>query len=446
MKKGLYAGWKDVYSFTMKQTADDKYRKSTVIIAIILLLIGAAISIVMAFVQKRNDDYVSPISKVYVVDDSGLANLYLDGFAAGKEETFPNVSFVPGGSTAQEAVKSLGTEETSVIMHLEEQTGDAPSYLIRVLIPENSQVSESDAEKLADEMVYVMQQSKLFSLDIPVEKLAVALSPVSDELMTAGKEEQSVGEELVQMLLPMVLMLFTYFMVILYGMTMGNVVSVEKSSKLMEMILTLTKPYGLILGKVLALAVSALVQIVLWILGFVGGFFLGDYLADSLIYPGYTNYLLDVFELLATKNTGSAFSIPALLLGFVLFLAGFVLFSAIAALVASFATKAEELSTVMGYYQILTVAAFFASYMLPMQEKEWINTILRIVPFTSAFILPGDLIVGRITLLQGGLYGMILLVTVLVMCYFAGMVYKNQIFNKGKNLLEIFGKKNKTGA
>ena len=188
MKKGLYAGWKDVYSFTMKQTADDKYRKSTVIIAIILLLIGAAISIVMAFVQKRNDDYVSPISKVYVVDDSGLTNLYLDGFAAGKEETFPNVSFVPGGSTAQEAVKSLGTEETSVIMHLEEQTGDAPSYLIRVLIPENSQVSESDAEKLADEMVYVMQQSKLFSLDIPVEKLAVALSPVSDELMTAGKE------------------------------------------------------------------------------------------------------------------------------------------------------------------------------------------------------------------------------------------------------------------
>lgn len=440
MKKGLFTGWKDVFSFTWKQSAGAKYQKTTAIVALILLVAGMAISIVMAFVQKQDDTYYSPIEKVYVVNNTDLTYLNLDAFGQMQGETFPNVSF----EVTTKEVNVLATElseSSDVILQLEEITEeDAIAYSMTVLIPDGSAVSEEDGERLADAMLLILQQSKLLSSDIPVEKLAVALSGVNVNLKIAGAEEKSVGEELVQMFLPMILMFLLYMIVLIYGMSIGNVVSVEKSSKLMEMILTLTKPYGLILGKVVALSLSAMIQMTAWIAGLVVGFFAGHYIADTMIYPGYVNYLLEVFKLLNGKG-GHAFSIPALVTGFVVLMVGFVLYSSLAALVASFASKTEELSTVMGYYQITMVAAFFAAYMLPMQEKEWINVILRFVPFTAAFKLPGDIIVGNIPLWQGFAYGGLLLVFVLVAALLAGVVYKNQIFNKGKNLLEVLGKK-----
>ena len=113
----------------------------------------------------------------------------------------------------------------------------------------------------------------------------------------------------------------------------------------------------------------------------------------------------------------------------------------LAGLVASFASKAEELAQVMAYYQIIMIAGFFAAYMLPLQEKDWINTILRIVPVTSAFILPGDILVGNITVLQGVLYVAILLAATMLVVVITGKVYKNQLFYKGKSVAERLHRK-----
>ncbi len=441
MKKGLFCGWKEVFAFTFKQGTTVKgFKNATVGIGIFMLLIGLSISIVMALVQKDNATKVSDIEKVYVIDESGLEVLYLDSFAKDYGESFPKVTFEPVKEDVKTLAAQLGEKAPyDVILHI---TGQEKGYLLSLILPMGCQISESDGEDLNSALLISMEQSKLLSSGIPMEKLVTAMSGVTVSRLDAGEEERSVGEEMVALLLPMIIMFVMYFIVLIYGQSIGNIVSIEKSSKLMEMLLTLTKPYGLIFGKVSAMTTIAILQTVLWITALVGGFFAGHFAAGQYIYPEYSNVLLDVFELLKNQGGSTAFSAGAIILGLLTICLAFLFYCMLAGLVASFASKAEELAQVMAYYQIIMVAGFLCACMLPIQEKPWINTILRIVPVTGAYVLPGDILVGNITVLQGCLYVAVLLAVILLVVVLTGKVYKNQLFYKGKSLAERLHKKN----
>lgn len=439
MNRGMFSGWRDVFSFTLKQATGKKFRNVTVGLALIMLVAGLAISTIMAFVQKKEDGKRSPIKQVQVVDNSGLEVLYLEGFAARYGETFTDVSFVEAQRPVEELAVTLGEQEPeSVILEI---SRTSEGYLLTVVLPYGSEIGKGDAEDLCEAFASVMEQSKLLSSGIPMEKLVLAMSGVQTNQLDAGEEERSIGEQLVAMLAPMLIIFFMYFMTLMYGMSVGNTVSVEKCSKLMEMMLTLTRPYGLIFGKVLAITVTAIGQILLWFLCLVGGFFLGHGIAGAVIYPDYHNVLLEIFVLIRGQVGSTAFTPGAMVLAVFTICLSFLFYCMLAGLIASFAGKAEELGQVMSFYQLAMIAGFFGAYMLPLQEKDWLNTILRIVPLTSAYMLPGDILVGNVTVFQGLLFVAILVMFTAVLVVCTGRIYRNQIFNRGRSLKERLRRK-----
>ncbi|MBD5527124.1 MAG: ABC transporter permease [Lachnospiraceae bacterium] len=439
MNKGMFSGWRDVFSFTLKQATGKKFRNVTVGLALIMLVAGLAISTIMAFIQKREDGKRSPIGQVQVVDNSGLEVLYLEGFAARYGETFPDVSFVEAQQSVEELAVTLGEQEPeSVILEINRTS---EGYLLTVVLPYGSEIGKGDAEDLCEAFASVMEQSKLLSSGIPMEKLVLAMSGVQTNQLDAGEEERSIGEQLVAMLAPMLIIFFMYFMTLMYGMSVGNTVSVEKCSKLMEMMLTLTRPYGLIFGKVLAITVTAIGQILLWFVCLVGGFFLGHEIAGAVIYPDYHNVLLEIFVLIRGQVGSTAFTPGAMVLAVFTICLSFLFYCMLAGLIASFAGKAEELGQVMSFYQLAMIAGFLGSYMLPLQEKDWLNTILRIVPLTSAYMLPGDILVGNVTVPQGLLFVAILVIFTAVLVVCTGRIYRNQMFNRGRSLKERLRRK-----
>lgn len=449
MNKGMFSGWRQVFSFTLKQGTEGKrFKTVTIGMALLLLIAGMSISVIMASVQKSDAEDVSPIKVVQVIDESDLHILeqpvIIEAFTETYKEKYPTISFSSATGTVQDVWKGLKNEagsETDLILHI---TKNDDGYAMNLYLPDMASISEGDGEDFLSDLSMVMDQSKLMASGIAMEKLVYVLSGVNWTLMDAGEQEKTVGEELVGLLLPMLLMFFIYIMNLVYGQSIGNVVSSEKISKLMEMILTMTKPYGLIFGKIFAMASIAIMQMLLWIACFVGGFVAGDILAKEMIYPEYNNVILEVFNLISGQDGSTAFTIGAFVLSIVTVCIGFLFYCVIAGTVASFATKAEDLASVMAIYQVIMIAGFFGAYMLPpMQESEFINTILRIVPFTSAYLLPGDLVVGNVSVGMGCLYMGILLLTTLVLLIVAGKVYKNQLFYRGQSFLDRFKKKKK---
>lgn len=434
MNKGMFSGWRDVFSFTFKQATGKKFRHLSIGITVLMLAIGLAVSTIMAYAQQKQDGKQSPIQQVYVADESGLEILYLEGFTQQYAEDFPDVTFAEAEQSVEQLAAEKGEQEPHAVILKISRTQEG--YLLTAILPYGSEITEGDAEDLCEAFSDTMEQSKLLSSGIPVEKLVLAMSGVSVSRLDAGEEERSLGEELVSMFLPMLLMFLMYFMTLIYGMSIGNIVSVEKSSKLMEMMLTLTRPYGLIFGKVLAMTVAAIGQILLWIVSLTGGFFLGHYLAEELIYADYHNVILEVFVLLQEQGGSTAFTPGAMVLAVFVICLSFLFYCMLAGLVASFAEKAEELGQVMVYYQLTMIAGFFGAYLLPLSEKPWLNTILRIVPITSAYLLPGDILVGNISVLEGLLYVLILTAFTVLLVVCTGKVYRNQLFYRGKSLKE----------
>lgn len=446
MNKSLFHGWRDIFSFTFKQgVSTGKFKSVTLGVAVALLAVGMAISVIMAIVQQKDKEEISPLETVYVIDDSNLQVLYLDGFAETNGEKYPNVKFQMTENTVEELSQKM-TQETGskeAVLHISETE---KGYMMSLYMPQGSVLSKDDGEEFLDKVTMVLEQSKLYSTDIPMEKLVLVMSPVLTTMLDAGEDEKSLGEEMVSMLLPMLFVLLLFMMTYLYGQSIGNIVSVEKVSKLMEMMLTMTRPYGLILGKIFAMACIGVMQMTIWIAGLVGGFFAGHVIAKEMIYPEYSNVLLEVFELLKNQDGSTAFSVPALAASFFTICIGFLFYCVLAGMIASFADKAENLASVMAYHQICVMIGYFAGLMLPMSENEALSTVARFIPITSVFMLPGDLVAGNITVTESILSIAILLITTIVLILFTGKVYKNQLFYKGAGLKTRFKRKNKAEA
>lgn len=446
MNKSLFHGWRDIFSFTFKQgVSTGKFKSVTLGVAVALLAVGMAISVIMAIVQQKDKEEISPLETVYVIDDSNLQVLYLDGFAETNGEKYPNVKFQMTENTVEELSQKM-TQETGskeAVLHISETE---KGYMMSLYMPQGSVLSKDDGEEFLDKVTMVLEQSKLYSTDIPMEKLVLVMSPVLTTMLDAGEDEKSLGEEMVSMLLPMLFVLLLFMMTYLYGQSIGNIVSVEKVSKLMEMMLTMTRPYGLILGKIFAMACIGVMQMTIWIAGLVGGFFAGHVIAKEMIYSEYSNVLLEVFELLKNQDGSTAFSVPALAASFFTICIGFLFYCVLAGMIASFADKAENLASVMAYHQICVMIGYFAGLMLPMSENEALSTVARFIPITSVFMLPGDLVAGNITVTESILSIAILLITTIVLILFTGKVYKNQLFYKGAGLKTRFKRKNKAEA
>ena len=63
-----------------------------------------------------------------------------------------------------------------------------------------------------------------------------------------------------------------------------------------------------------------------------------------------------------------------------------------------------------------------------------VDKVIHVIPFTAAFLLPGDILVGKIGMASSLLYICILLVFTVIMALYTSKVYKDQIFYNGSGI------------
>ena len=427
MSKSMFAGWKDVFEFTFAQTAKGKFKKKTLITAIVALIIGAAISVIMALVQKDTSVKELPIEKIFVINQSDL-NLYDFGAFAVNKDKYPKAQFI---ETEDEAEALANSDEVGVNDVILELKNTDEGYEANLILPVSTELGKSQGNLFLDDFAAVIETAKIMSSGIEEEKLAAALSEVKVDTIIADEEVKSIGEQVLSDILPMVIMMVLYFVILIDGINMGNAVSVEKTSKLMEMMLTMTRPYALIFGKITALTATAIIQIAVIIVSFVGGFFAGDLVGRSVIFAGYDNYILDVMMAMKSVETSKAFGAGSIILFAIAIVLSILFFFMLAATTGSFGEKTEDVAIYMSYFQLATIGGFIAAILLPLKNIPWASTLLRIVPISSAFILPSDILLGKVTPVAGVLYILLLAIFTIVAVLIAGKVYMNRIFYRG---------------
>ncbi|MCI5602291.1 MAG: ABC transporter permease [Lachnospiraceae bacterium] len=430
MKKGMFTGWKDVLNFTFVQNTKTKTFKASLIgIAILIFIIFFSINVIMGYVSdngNKKKGVVNKVDNISIINNIGIDDELLEKFKETYEYIAKSDITVYDNKKVSEVVE--GVEKNTIVINLYKGEADEDKNIQYMLdVYATKDLSKKNVKKVVKEFSNYFDEIKYNLTSLEPEAMRIITSEYSVYSVDVNDKDESFGVIIARIFVPMMFVLLIYFMVLMYGQSISKSLIVEKNSKLMEMLLTSVKPHAIVLGKILAMYLNAIMQMGIWIISGVAGFIVGDKVAKNM-FSNYDNAIVKVIRLLK-EDSASAFSISAVIIGVLAIFVGFLLYCVFAALVASNITKAEELANGMSIFQMVTVAGFLGAYMLPLLQAESpIVDILRYIPVTSPFMLTSDVIIGNIGIAGACVSLLIMIGTTIVMIILTGKNYKKKVF------------------
>ena len=439
MNKGKDSSWTDVFNFSLMQQVKSKsFKIATFIIgAITFALIVAVLSFTGIDSGQEEIQEIENINKVYILDmtkEFKDIDIYIDSYEvdAGVNPDFSEIEFkqVDGEVNLSDAMEEISKEEDGLLIHIERQED---GILLQALLPEETLISEDESWELVDNLTPILETYKIANSELTGEQIMAISKPIIPTVALAGEDPLSSEEQMINLLIPYLYSFILYFSLLIYGQTMMNSLMVEKTSKLTEMLLTSVKPKFVVAGKILATSTVAILQLLFWIICAIAGFIVGVFVVQSQN-AKYLNPVVEIVEMVQKNTDGFGFSALSIILSIIALCLGFLFYFSIAGIIGSTLSKAEDISSGIGLFSLPVIVFGMMAIMVPtFVEGFWLN-VLNYFPFTSAFILPANILIGHISTSGGIISIAILLISIIIAFILSGKLYKGLIFFKGEKL------------
>jgi ABC-2 type transport system permease protein len=223
-------------------------------------------------------------------------------------------------------------------------------------------------------------------------------------------------------LLATVLLVLMFMAIITYGQWVATSVAEEKSSRVMELLITAATPRQLLLGKVMGAGGAGLLQYVVIVAAAIGG----------LLLQGTISRLV-----LGEANAGEPIELQGLNIGVLLvvglfFVGGFGLYATLYAALGSTANRVEDVQTITGPMIIVGVAGYLIAFTaLNAPDADWVK-VLSFVPFFSPYLIPLRLVFGLIEPWEIALSFGLLILGAFIALWVAGRIYSAGVLLYGQ--------------
>lgn len=428
--RNSFKGTGKVFKFTLAQNIGAKGFK---IVTLVVGLIAVAAMILINVIAAK--DKSTDVKGVFIVDNSGLVGADADTLSKYDTQSIEGIEDVEfkyvdvtdksSDEAKEELLKVISDEESAVGIYIDKND---KALKFSAYVDNNSGLSEDDGLEFVQYVSGYYSQLKFVNAQLNEQQLAVMLTPVEITDTKIG-EQTSMTKTITNIFAPMVFAFTLYFMLLIYGQSISKTVIAEKTSKLMEYMLTSVKSEALIAGKILAMVTSAIIQVAIWVACIVAGAYAGEYVGKAMN-PDYSNVVFGVLKAIKNDAKG-AFTWYAIMLSIVAFIMGFFFYCVIAGLVASFVQKTESLAPVMVIYQYTVIAGFFVAYFGSFLEKKTLTTISNYVPLCSPFTLTANILIGALTPVQIAISLSILLVSIVVFVIITSRIYRALVLYNG---------------
>jgi ABC-2 type transport system permease protein len=201
--------------------------------------------------------------------------------------------------------------------------------------------------------------------------------------------------------------LLLYFQLIGYGVWVALGVVEEKSSRVVELLLSTLRPWQLLAGKVVGIGLLGLAQLVLT--GAVG------------IVAGIASGAVDV----PSGVAGVAAQVV------VWFLLGFAFYACLYAALAALVSRQEEVQNVTAPLTVLLVGSFFLALTALDNPDSGLVRATSVIPPFSTMVMPIRWAAGDAPLWEVGLSMLLMVVTVVALIRVAGRVYAGAVLRSG---------------
>jgi ABC-2 type transport system permease protein len=216
-----------------------------------------------------------------------------------------------------------------------------------------------------------------------------------------------------------------YMAILLYGAQVLGAVVEEKTSRIVEVLVSSLRPFELLAGKVIGVGAVGLLQMGIWLLA-------GKLLADNR--AGVARLLGQSDDAAAAIGSFSLPPVPVttiiLALGF--FLLGYFLYAAMFAAVAAMVnTEAEARQAQTPVVMLLVIPSLLMVGILNTPDGQMALT-LSLIPFTSPIAMPVRWAASPVPIGQVMLSLALLFLTVVAITWVAGRIYRVGILAYGK--------------
>lgn len=284
-----------------------------------------------------------------------------------------------------------------------------------------------------------IESAHLASMGIPnlqqmVNKAHVDVDVRSIKLSEEGEKESSTD---LAMGLGLVLSLFTYMFVLMYGAMIMNSVIEEKTNRIVEVIVSSCRPFQLMLGKIIGVGLVGLTQMAIWlalfvIVGIIAGGALGISSMGSPEAMAAAGASADTGVMDGImKELYSINFLPIILYFILYFLGGYLLYSSLFAGLGSAVDQPSDSSQFMTPVMLIMIIALYAG-MFCMENPSGPTAVwCSIIPFTSPVVMMVRLPFG-VPAWQMLLSLVLLFGTALGITWIAARIYRRGILHYGK--------------
>jgi len=228
-------------------------KKSFIVMSILGPILIASILVVPIWLSSQDEDS----QLIEVVDESGL---FINQLKNTEE-----VEFRYEFRSLEEAKTNLSEKGNfTAVLHIPKVVISLPKT---VQLFYESKPKSSSIIYMENQIAKVIENKKLEDLyDLSLDQIS-GLRPevdiVNNKMTEDGESEESAGGLAVAV--GFVLAFFIYFFIFLFGVQVMRGVIEEKTSRIVEVLISSIKPFQLMLGKIVGIALVAITQFLLWV-------------------------------------------------------------------------------------------------------------------------------------------------------------------------------------
>ena len=239
------------------------------------------------------------------------------------------------------------------------------------------------------------------------------------------EEKSASGNILVMMLMSIVLFYAIYFC----AYQVSSSITTEKTSKIIETLVTSTSPKTIVLGKTIGIGLVGLAQMILIVATALIS-------AKTFLEPGVLDSVLDMSNVTPYLGIMTA----------IYFILGYLAYALLYALTGSTVSKPEDIQSANSPVAILAVIGFYLSYFTMMNPTSKLNLFASLFPISSPFCMPFRIMMGLANSTDVIISIAILVVTIIIIANVAIKIYSNAILNYGtkmsiKDIIKIYKEK-----
>ena len=406
-----------VTSFTFKDLVKRKSFIISNIIILLILVLGFNVPRIIKTISNGDENFGK--SNITIVDnenifEGNLEGLNLQGYNYEIDIAKEQIKI----DELKNLIKTGMIEEAIYIEKAE--SGINILYLLK---------SESLMTNIPQDLIMILQSTyqniQISKLGITQEQIQVINTPFNVELVQA--EENKTGSSIALM---MILSIVLFYAIYFFAYQVSASITTEKTSKIIETLVTSTSPKTIVLGKTLGIGLVGVCQTIITV-------------AVAIISAKVFLEAEMVDFILGSINLSPSVGIITI----VYYILGYSLFALLYALTGSTVAKPEDVQSANGPVAILAVIGFYLSYFTMMNPASSLNKIAAMVPISSPFCMPFRVMMNLNT--TGELLASlaILLITIMIVAKVSIKIYSSAILNNGnkmniKDLFKMYKNKN----